>query len=364
MRSKLRVRPGKVVSVQYLRALAATLVVFIHARQFPGFEKALDTTVGHAGVDIFFVISGFVMAVTARRPDYPAGRFLIKRLIRIVPIYWFLTIITAGLLVSAPSLFRDNIFTWPHFVLSLLFIPHLSPVGGYSPLIKIGWTLNFEMFFYIVFGAFLFLELTRRICVIGLLFTLLIGVNKLWHPHFVALNFLGNAILLEFVIGCIIGRMYSAGTLARIPRGVAWIGIVLGATGLLAFGTSESELHRLFRFGLPGALIVAAMVSLEQRGSIGFWPRLEFLGDASYSLYLTHLSVIVFLRKFWTMEGLPVTGLGPALLFVCFALAVSIAVGALTYASIERPMLRFLRQRFTYWTRQPEARRLQDISSP
>src|SRR5689334_19470644 len=254
MRSKPRVRPGEVLSVQYLRALAATLVVFIHAGQFPGFENALDTTVGHVGVDIFFVISGFVMAVTAGTSDYPAGRFFIKRLIRIIPIYWFLTIITAGLLVSAPSLFRDNIFTWTHFLFSLLFIPHLSPVGGYSPLIKIGWTLNFEMFFYVVFGAFLFLGLTKRICVIGFFFTLLIGVNKLWHPDFVPLNFLGDGMLLEFVIGCIIGHMYSAGTLARIPRELAWIGIMLGATGLLAFGDSQSELLRLFTFGLPGAL--------------------------------------------------------------------------------------------------------------
>jgi len=138
---------------------------------------------------------------------------------------------------------------------------------------------------------------------------------------------------------------------------------MLGATGLVAFGDSQSELLRLFTFGLPGALIVAAMVSLEQRGSIEFWPRLKFLGDAYYSLYLTQLSVIVFMRKFWTMQGLPVAGLGPALLFVCFALAASIAVGTLTHIWIERPMLRFLRQRFAYWTTQPEARLLEDVSS-
>jgi exopolysaccharide production protein ExoZ len=324
----------------------------------------LATSVGNAGVDIFFVISGFVMAVTAGEANYPAARFLTKRLIRIVPIYWFTTIVTAALLVSAPFLFRDNIFTWPHFVLSLLFIPHISPIGGYSPLIKIGWTLNFEMFFYLVFAALLTLELTKRICAIAFLFALLIGFNKLCHPHSAALNFLGDGILFEFVIGCIIGRMYLAGTLARIPRGAAWIGVILGAASLLAFGAYQTELHRLFRFGLPGALLVAAMVTLEQRGMVRHWPRLKFLGDASYSLYLTHLSVIVFMRKFWTTEALPVTGLGPTLLFVCFALIVSIAIGALTYAWIERPMLHFLRQRFTDRAWRPGSRRLQDIPSP
>jgi exopolysaccharide production protein ExoZ len=124
----------------------------------------------------------------------------------------------------------------------------------------------------------------------------------------------------------------------------------------MAFGIGQWEIHRLFRFGLPGALIVAAFVSPEQRGKIGLLPHLKFLGDASYSLYLTHLSVIVFTRKVWTMEGLPVSGLGPALLFVCFGLGASIAVGALTYRWIEWPMLHFLRRRLTDRATRPKAR--------
>src|SRR5262249_55839896 len=153
-------------------AVAALLVVFNHSRQFAGFESAIDTTVGHAGVDIFFVISGFVMAVTAGRANYPAGVFLQRRIIRIVPLYWAATFFTAGLLLIAPGLFRDNVVTLKHFLLSLFFIPHVSPDSAHdlSPLIKIGWTLNFEMFFYVVFAALAKFRLEAKIAAMTAIF--------------------------------------------------------------------------------------------------------------------------------------------------------------------------------------------------
>jgi len=106
-------KSAEVLSVQYLRAVAALLIVFHHARQFPGFEAAVGTTVGNTGVDIFFVISGFVMAVTAGRAGYPALRFLERQILRFVPLYWSMTVLTALLLLVAPDLFRDTTRTSP-----------------------------------------------------------------------------------------------------------------------------------------------------------------------------------------------------------------------------------------------------------
>ena len=108
MALRARSDSSEVLSVQYLRAVAALLVVFHHARQFPGFKDAVGTGVGSAGVDMFFVISGFVMAVTAGRRNYPAFRFLARRGLRIIPLYWSMTLLSAVLAFALPSVCRQS----------------------------------------------------------------------------------------------------------------------------------------------------------------------------------------------------------------------------------------------------------------
>src|SRR5579872_3052735 len=103
--------PSEVLSIQSLRALAALLVVFHHARQFPGFKDVIGTGIGVSGVDIFFVISGFVMALTAGRAGYPASTFLKRRATRIIPLYWAVTLLVAVLPFAAPGVFTENAFT-------------------------------------------------------------------------------------------------------------------------------------------------------------------------------------------------------------------------------------------------------------
>src|SRR5204862_3852509 len=211
MALRARSDSSEVLSVQYLRAVAALLVVFHHARQFPGFKDAVGTGVGSAGVDMFFVISGFVMAVTAGRRNYPAFRFLARRGLRIIPLYWSMTLLSAVLAFALPSVFDDVAFTWKHFLSSLLFIPHVSPYPpfNYSPLMKIGWTLNFEMFFYLIFAALMVFGLTLRIGVMTILFGSLILFDSLWHPDFTPLRFWADGQLFEFVMGCAIGQLYA-----------------------------------------------------------------------------------------------------------------------------------------------------------
>jgi peptidoglycan/LPS O-acetylase OafA/YrhL len=343
----LQPKPAEVLSVQYLRAAAALLVVFYHARQFPGFEAAVGTSVGKAGVEIFFVISGFVMAVTAGRANTPALRFLEKRILRIVPLYWTMTLLTAGLLLAVPNLFRDNLFTWNHFLLSLLFIPHVNPVDAdsYSPLIKIGWTLNFEMFFYFTFAALMRFRLATRIAAMTILFSALIAANRLWQPDLAPLQFWASGELFEFVMGCAIGYLYLNGSLAAVPVPVAWAGIAGSVLTLLIFGSYHPDIPRAVVVGIPAAFLVAAAIGLEQKGRMGISHRWKFLGDASYSLYLTHLLPIVILRKLWALGHLPTQGLGYALIFIALTMSLAILVGATTYRYFEKPLLGYLRRR-------------------
>jgi peptidoglycan/LPS O-acetylase OafA/YrhL len=330
--------------------------VFHHARQFPGFEAAVSTTVGNTGVDIFFVISGFVMAVTAGRANYPALRFLERRTLRIVPLYWSITLLTAFLLLVAPDLFRDNLFTWKHFVASLLFIPHVSPVSAnsYSPLIKIGWTLHFEMFFYLIFATLMMFKLTTRIAAMTILFAALIVVNGLWHPDFTPLRFWADGQLFEFVMGCAIGQLYVRGYLTAVGARAAWVGITTAIMALLIFGSYHPDVPRVIVSGIPAAVLVAAAVCLEQNGGVGLSARWKFLGDASYSIYLTHLLPIVVFRKIWTMDHLLTEGLTNALIFIALNMALATLCASVTYLYFEKPMLSYLRQRLGLWRRGAE----------
>jgi exopolysaccharide production protein ExoZ len=335
----------EVLSVQYLRAVAALLVVFHHARQFPGFKDAIGTGIGSTGVDIFFVISGFVMAVTTGRANYPALHFLERRTLRIIPLYWSMTALSAVLLFVAPSVFNDNLVTLKNFVASLLFIPHLSPYPpvNYSPLMRIGWTLNFEMFFYLVFAALMQFQLSARIVAMTILFSTMIAVNWLWHPDFAPLRFWADGQLFEFVMGCAIGQLYARRQLAAVGVPLACAGVAAAIGAFIILGSYQLDLPRVILSGIPAAVLVAAAASLEQNGHIGSSSRWKYLGDASYSIYLAHLPPILILSEIWTMADLPTDGLGNALIFIAINMIVATLCGLAVYRYFEKPMLDSLR---------------------
>jgi exopolysaccharide production protein ExoZ len=158
----------RILSIQYLRASAALMVVFHHARdQFADFPAPFHTSPGKAGVDLFFVISGFVMVFVTSIRERSPRQFLESRATRIVPIYWFYTLVCFALLCIAPRLFTANEASARHLIFSLLFVPHASfaTVGLLSPLVKLGWTLNYEVFFYIVLTAAMFVIAPRRVVI-------------------------------------------------------------------------------------------------------------------------------------------------------------------------------------------------------
>jgi exopolysaccharide production protein ExoZ len=340
-------KASEVLSIQYLRAFAALLVVFHHARQFPGFKDAVGTGIGVSGVDIFFVISGFVMALTAGRAGYPPLTFLRRRATRIIPIYWAVTLVAAILPFAAPGAFTESAFTWKHFILSLLFIPHVAPIApfNYSPLVTVGWTLNFEVFFYLVFAALMAFRLSARIVTMIILFSALIVIDALWHPDFTPLRFWADGQLFEFVMGCAIGWLYANGHLAKVPVPVAWLGIVGASVAFAIFGANSPDIPRVILFGIPAAALVAGAVCLDQHGHIEFSAAWKFLGDASYSIYLVHLMVIIVVAKVWSMAALPTDGLLNAVIFMSLAMAIGTLGGIATYLYLERPMLNFFRRR-------------------
>ena len=345
-------------SLQALRAVAALLVVSLHAsgmlqdRHFTGRFYPSIAHWGAAGVDIFFTISGLVMVVTTARwqPGLPAAwEFMTHRLRRIVPLYWALTTVWAALLMLAPDLFTKQLLDLNAMLAlkSYLFIPTFNPAFQEEvPLLYVGWTLDYEMFFYVLFSALL--VFTRRwiVPVLASIFVLLVLVGILASPESSTVRTYTSPLLLEFLLGCTIGTLYVRGATLSLPCslavGAAGLLLATGLDGLLLpHGWLDADaLHRVGAYGIPAALLVASCLFIERNGR---WPRLPLLskmGDSSYSLYLTHVFVIPAAGR--VLGKLP--GLPGDLCFVA-VLAICASVGHVVHWLAEKPADAWLRGR-------------------
>jgi exopolysaccharide production protein ExoZ len=325
--------PGEVRSVQYLRGLAAFGVLAFHAADRAGWAFGA----GAAGVDVFFVISGFIMwVVTCRRPGSPLD-FLKRRVERIAPLYWGLTLGVAATAVLAPGVLPAMKPTLSHVVQSLAFAPHRDAQGLIAPLIVPGWTLNYEMFFYLLFAAGLLAPARLRAWLVSAALAALVAIHPLGDPANPLWATYTNPLLLEFGAGVWLGKAWSEN---RLPGPRAAYGLMaLGAAGFvgLALAGLDVEPARVIYWGVPALLLVTGAISLERRGPIPNWKPLRLLGDASYSLYLVHGLAIS--AAFRLLKG---AGLGAPALFAA-SLAVGVAAGLLVYQFAEKPLARLFK---------------------
>ncbi len=345
-----RAPTGQIEAIQALRAIAALLVVFGHAAHETEAIgprvglPAIDPSFLHwgIGVDIFFVISGFIMVHTSAdlfgRPG--AWRiFLARRIARIVPLYWLLTsVLLLGSLV-APRLLNVPVGDWQHVLASYLFIPSLRGGDETRPVMALGWTLNLEMFFYVLFAAAMLLPLKRGMIALALAITGLALAGAMLRPTQVQLAFWTQQIILEFLFGCLLALLHRQGV--RLPAAAAILLVALGFAGMVkAHGLdAASTVPPALRWGLPAALIVGGAALYR-----GAPPRLALvltgLGNASYSLYLFHPFALRPLREIWVKlvgDTLPLE------IYIAVALTVAAIASTLLYRWVERPIGRWLR---------------------
>jgi Predicted acyltransferases len=311
--------------IQHLRAFAALAVVIFHAAERNGQHFAI----GAAGVDVFFVVSGFIMmAISDRRPVTPA-KFLRDRLLRIAPSYWIVT--TVMVLGAAVGLFPNLRLDLSHILGSYLFIPVASPsTGQFWPVLVQGWTLNYEMFFYLAFAAALFLPSRWRLATLtGVLCTVvLFGIGQDAGRTGPA-AFYTRPLILEFAAGALLAKVWKHGALPPpLVGGVVMVGSIAG------FGA----IHRL---GLPfdervcgplAVMLVLGILSIE----VGRWlprlPALAYLGNSSYSIYLWHTLAISVVTKAGMLLSLP------PLLTAATGVVAGTILGCLAYEVVEKPL--------------------------
>lgn len=321
----------KLHNVQYMRAIAALLIVYVHARHQVGSYAGYLEDFGNIGVDLFFVISGFIMVWIAKDSDTPFS-FISKRIERIAPLYWSATLLIASIVFLFPELFKTAAFSIGHLVKSLLFIPHYSPgqIDKVGPLLHPGWTLNYEMYFYSVFALSLFTPKRFRLATIFGTIFILFCVSKFWSFQELAiLTFWGNSIVFEFVVGALFGTLYKSGT--RLNKTASILFMLGSALSYFAL----SGLPRGISNGVPAMLFFVGFLNLKLP-SAGWANK---LGDSSYSLYLSHLFVMGGCRTLLpTYLG---DGRFAAISFVFISASLSILVGLFVYSYVETGLLKW-----------------------
>lgn len=319
------------LSIQHLRGLAALFVALFHACQW----SQLDFSIGAAGVDVFFVVSGFVMwTVTAGKAVKPTA-FVRRRLIRVAPLYWVVTLVLVIGALLVPARFPEVKPEWGHVLLSMAFIQHYNPDGLPFPILAPGWTLNYEAVFYLVFAAGLLIASEgRRLAALSVALTALALAGFFYPPAYVMLL---NPMFLEFLAGVWLARLAQRDLLP--DRSLGWVMLGLGIVlfAVLELSHIDPDLWRPMIWGVPALMVVAGAVSIEADGGWPAIPGLRMLGDASYSLYLTHTLSIGAL-------AMTIGAWNPPL-FIPLALAVAIAAGLASYAWLEKPMLAALHRR-------------------
>jgi exopolysaccharide production protein ExoZ len=321
-------------NLQCARAGAALAVVGYHMGVLPS---------GQAGVDVFFVISGFIMSVVAPRE----GRdFLRKRLIRIVPLYWLTTVGVFAIAVVKPHWLNSTTAGLDYLVKSMLFVPYVKEDGHWGPLNLNGWTLEYEMLFYLVIaGSMLLVRARHATRFAALALALFCAYVAAGGPASEVVVHMGQPIVLEFGLGVLASRLLEAGVARRLPC-VAWLVAAAVALAILLAAplpATPAGFGRVVWWGLPACMLIVAAVALDLRGWTIGNTTLARLGDASYSIYLLHPYVIGAANK---IVGVHLdAGTGSGMATVLATLAAVCACGCACHAWIERPMLAFLKRK-------------------
>lgn len=307
--------------IQLLRFAAAAMVLFGHVQlkfsEASGTEVAFEP-LGHpafwaSGVDVFFVISGFIIYLTAHdefgRPDASA-RFFVRRLARIVPSYWLLTTAMVGSMTWFSPYVSHNQLTAGSVIASYLFIPSVNAYGEPYPVLALGWTLNFEMMFYVLFAIALNWRRKLGLPIVCAALMSLGIVGLIAPPADMPMAFWFNPMVFEFLAGILLARARVSGLRwsTVVGSAVFLLSIVLLYLGSLQSPASPFWSWRALWMGLPAASLCAATVlTVERSGSSTIRRFLALLGDASYALYLTHPFSLALMLMLGQGLGLPIS---------------------------------------------------------
>jgi peptidoglycan/LPS O-acetylase OafA/YrhL len=344
--SKYKTIPGnKYETIQVLRFIAALMVMILHSTFYTSERLDSNTIVynaGFNGVKLFFIISGFVMIMSSENLNENSRGWIIfgvKRIIRIVPIYWIITSYKIIVLIFASFLIYHARLDIGFILKSYFFIPAINKDGMFHPFYGVGWTLNFEMFFYLLFTISLALKI-RPILFLSIILIFLSVISIFKTSNWPDVSFYANPIILNFLYGMIGAKLILYGI--KLPQRLA---IPLILISLFIIFCPITGIFTSLSFLLYNEIVISIATFLVVYGAAsidGYWNKkipsiFIFLGAASYSLYLIHPSVApsapTLIKLFHSK-----------MIFLSVTLGVigSILVAVVFYRFCEKPLTKFL----------------------
>lgn len=324
-------------SLQILRALAAISVVYFHIG-IVTHRKSIPIF-GSFGVDIFFTISGFVMAMIVANGQ-SAQSFAVSRLTRIVPLYWIFTTCILLLATFKPELINTTTVNFTNYLKSLFFI-------ALYPVLFVGWTLNYEMFFY--FCIWISMILIKRfyfqaVVILIVVFHFCLGNST----NNSALSvFFSSNLLFEFILGMCLFKIYE---LTKNYKHFLLLAIIIAVASFIFMAYAETvslKIDRLLIFGIPSALLLFSILNLEYlfiQKNNSVINLFTSIGYASYSIYLSHLFIIQGLIKILFLKFNLLSPCSP--IGILFLFVIAILFGQLLYILVDKPINKYFKRKF------------------
>lgn len=326
-----------IYSVQFLRFVAASAVLIAHAMTELGQHR-----IGTFGVDIFFVLSGFIIMYVTQSD---ARHFMAKRLIRIAPLYYVLTLLLVVVAVAAPNLLNGTAFSWSHLLTSLAFLPAIDQEGT-GPILALGWTLNYEMYFYVLFAIAMRISHRWRDIVTTAFLAAVWALGQIVDlPVF--LQFYANPIVFEFCFGMAAMRLLAADKIEQPVAIAALSAVAILVAMILIQAMVGRDINRTLIFGPLAALLLINFLALEPIFKGRRW-AVEF-GNSSYCTYLVHIYLIAVAHRVLGFDGF-----GQSWLFVLVLAIAATTAGWVTYKLFENPSRRLLTRAYVQWADRPK----------
>lgn len=341
------VNSKKIQNIQGLRGIAVLLVVFRHMlpteSKYAQFDYVLPELlfIGASGVDLFFLISGFVMISVTRnvfQSRKEIQRFLYHRIARIYPLYWFYSSIILCVYLIQPSLVNSSQGNQVNILASFLLLPQ-----NLLPLVNVGWTLIHEMYFYFAFAVLLFLPKSYLLLgLIGWGGLILVGSINLSGSDNSFFDIYFSPLTLEFIVGCMMGILYFSRSIKGNASAIALIALAVWIVGFYLFreivgNETPSGWMRVLVYGFPAALAFYAALLFEKNHGAIMPSWICKVGDASYSVYLSHVLVLSVVGRIWSLFA--VEGYWDNIVMLLIMPISVLIVAQVSYQYIERVML-------------------------
>jgi peptidoglycan/LPS O-acetylase OafA/YrhL len=342
-------------SIQILRAIAALSVVYSHCTSGGDYKFP---SMGGFGVDIFFIISGFIIGyIVSRNTEH----FMVKRIIRIVPLYYIATLLMTFTVLLLPHFIHSTTVSVSGFIKSILFIP--GPENRGFPILGQGWTLNFEMFFYLItFLCILAVKNEKYIIITCVsVLTIFVIVLNIIKPNIYLLNRYQTGLFPEFIYGLLLycgygyyGKKHTSNISNKmngkvILKIVALIGLAVISYAYLVFRDVYHFTifhNRNIAVGIPAFVLVSALLLLENTIGDNKFVRIGIkLGEASYAMYLFHYHIVTFFSRIAFPKIFGDThGGGMEVVKLIVAILLTAIISVLIYELVDNPIQKHLRK--------------------